>query len=389
MIDWSRFDKQPTEGTLKDYPNILDILKDVVAQEEEKQLFKLPLNRQKTDFFYDWSSTGHYLLMKDNTQHLPVLLPTSRTAFTFYRGQSEYHEQCLPSLYRFEGDRLEKETLRSHLQTAEMILLMKSHPVIMSIESGGIMHEKLGLVKLPVMYDGLAQHYGIKTCYLDLTNDIWCAAFFAATTTSGGEYHPVVVKEDMPFKKRFGVLYMIDYSIESGDPDFSKDNILPIGLQYFNRPGKQSALVMAMQDLKDLHRLPRLKRVFFRHDTESSNLIYTLSQFGKQFLTDDPFEQTVKAICAEDSFSIKAVELARRIYNPEIPYEFFVEVVKGYGFEITETSRVAYPEELFAREFYEWNHGGAERYVNRIIIQAVSKMKVGDKDVDVMAYGNK
>lgn len=88
MIDWERYGKQPGEDTLTDYPTILDVLKDVVAQEEEAQIHKLPLNRQKTDFFYDWSKTGHYLLMRDSIQHMPVLLPTSRTAFTFYRGQS-------------------------------------------------------------------------------------------------------------------------------------------------------------------------------------------------------------------------------------------------------------------------------------------------------------
>lgn len=158
MIDWERFDKKPTKDTLKDYPSILDIVKDIVAQEEKRQIHKLPLDRAKKNYFYDFTRTGHYLLMRDDTHGMPVLLPTSRSAFTFYRGQSEYHEECLPSLYRFKGDALERETLRSYLQTAEMILLMKSNPVIMSLESGGIMHDKLGLVRLPVMYDGLAQH---------------------------------------------------------------------------------------------------------------------------------------------------------------------------------------------------------------------------------------
>lgn len=50
MIDWGKFDKKPTEETLKDYPTILDILKKVVSQEEEKQLFKLPLNRERNDY---------------------------------------------------------------------------------------------------------------------------------------------------------------------------------------------------------------------------------------------------------------------------------------------------------------------------------------------------
>lgn len=375
MIDWGKFDKKPTEDTLKDYPTILDILKDVVAQEEEKQLFKLPLNRERNDYFYDWSRTGHYLLMRDSTNGLPALLPTSRTPFTFYRGQSVYYEQCLPSLYRFEGERLEQETLRSQLQTAEMILLMKSHPVIMSIESGGIMHEKLGLVRLPVMYDGLAQHYGIKSCYLDLTNDIWCAAFFAATTYDG-EYHPYVVMEDLPLDKRYGVLYKLDYT-NYVDYDFSKDNIMPIGLQYFNRPGKQSALVIAMQDLRDLHKHPRLNRVFFRHNTEVSRLIYTLSQFGKQFITNDPFAKMVESICSEDRYSRNAVMLAHRIYDSGMPFEIFEEEVKRQKFDIVDFPRVAYPEELFAKEFYDWKHGGADRYVNRIIIQAVMQMRCG------------
>lgn len=376
MIEWSRFDKEPTAETLKDYPTILDILKDIVAQEEEEQLHKLPLNREWNDYFYDWSRTGHYLMMYDRQQRLPVLLPTSRTAFTFFRGQSVYHEQCLPSLYRYKGKRLKQETLRSQLQTAEMILLMKSHPVIMSIESGGILHEKLGLVKLPVIYDGLAQHYGIKTCYLDLTNDIWCAAFFAATTYDGA-YHPFEVKGDMPFEKRYGVLYKFEY--KKGDQDFSKDDILPIGLQYFNRPGKQSALVIAMQDLRDLHKHPKLERVFFRHDTEVSRLIFTLSQFGKQFITDDdPFAKMVESICAEDKYSQNAVMLAQRIYHPGMTFESFVEEVKRQKFEVVEKPRVAYPEELFAKEFDEWKHGGADRYINRIIIPAMTMIPLED-----------
>jgi len=373
MIDWDRFSKQPTPFTLKDYPTILDFLKYVVGQEEESQIHKLPLDRWKKDYFYDWSRTGHYLMMRDNTLGMPALLPTSRTAFTFYRGQSQYFQECLPSLYRYTGDALEQETLRSYLQTVEMMLMMKSHPVIMSIEKGGIVHDKLGLVRLPVMYDGLAQHYGIKTCYLDLTNDIWCAAFFAATTYDG-QYHPVEVKESMPFEKRYGVLYMLDYSMNTENPDFSKDHILPIGLQYFNRPGKQSALVIAMQEMRDLHKHPRLKRVYFRHDSEASKLVYSLSQFGKQFITDDPFASLVEAICSKDAYSKSAVALARGIYFPYIPVEVFMRKVYKCGFVVTEKPSVVYPEDLCAKEFYEWQHGGSNRYINSIIIQAMSKM---------------
>lgn len=43
---------------------------------------------------------------------------------------------------------------------------------------------------------------------------------------------------------------------------------------------------------------------------------------------------------------------------------------------MTEAPDVVYPEEMFAREFDEWKHGGADRYVNRIIIPAVSAVDV-------------
>lgn len=181
----------------------------------------------------------------------------------------------------------------------------------------------------------------------------------------------------MPFEKKYGVLYKLDYK-SGGDTDFSKDSILPIGLQYFNRPGKQNALVIAMQDLRDLHKHRRLERVFFRHDTEASRLVYTLSQFGRQFITDDPFAKMVETICAEDKYSKKAVMLAYRIYSTGVDFERFVEEVKRHGFEIVESPRVVYPEELFAKEFDEWKRGGADRYIHRIIIQAMMQMPLSD-----------
>ena len=94
--------------------------------------------------------------------------------------------------------------------------------------------------------------------------------------------------------------------------------------------------------------------------------------FGQQFMTDDPFAKMVETICAEDKYSKNAVMLAHRIYNPGTSFESFVEEVKTAKLDIVELPRVAYPEELFAREFYEWKHGGADRYVNRIIIQAMT-----------------
>ena len=63
---------------------------------------------------------------------------------------------------------------------------------------------------------------------------------------------------------------------------------------------------------------------------------------------------------------------------PAAGFESFVEEVHRAKFEILETPRVAYPEELFAKEFDEWKNGGADRYINRIIIQAMTMIPLED-----------
>lgn len=85
----------------------------------------------------------------------------------------------------------------------------------------------------------------------------------------------------------------------------------------------------------------------------------------------------VRAICSKDEYNEAAVKLAQKIYLPQMPLEFFVGEVKRRGFVMTEKPRVVYPEEMSAKEFYEWKHGGADRYINRIIIQPVARMDVG------------
>lgn len=381
MIDWMKFGTVPTEENLSTYPTILDILEDVVAMEEAEQLYKMPLDRIARDDYYDWTRVGHYIMTYDNVMNMPTLMPTSRTPYTFYRGQSKYHDPCLPSLFRFKGEQLHKETLRSCLQTAEMIQVMWTHPVIRSLQYEGIIHPLLGFIKLPIMYDGLAQHYGIKTPYIDLTNDIWAGAFFASTTYDGN-YHPMVVSDTMDFDERYGVLYRLNYQETDDFRDCSKDLISPIGLQYFNRPGRQCGLVRPMHDVGDFHQLPNLERIFFRHNTEASKFIFTMCQFGKRFIPDDSLANVVQTICKYDRYSKASVELAHNIYYQELSIVEFTDVVLSAGFEITEGLNASFSGEVLEKEDYEWRHGGRERYINDIIIKAVTRISIPKGEVD-------
>lgn len=376
MIDWKKYSILPTESTLKDYPTAMDILKEIVGKEEEEAMHEMPLSMTNA-FLPNFSEKGRYIMERVDTVGLPVLRPLSRSPFTYYRGQSKYHDPCLPSLYRYKGVELEKEIVRSFFQTAEMILVMRTHPVISFLETCDIIDERLGCLPLVVMYDGLAQHYGIKTCYMDLTNDIWTALFFATTTFDGKDYHAKVVKEADEFEEKFGVLYRLDYTPGTEFTDSTKDGIMPIGLQYFNRPGRQFGFVRNMSDVQDLHKVARLERIYFRHDNEVSNLLFSLSQFSKKYMPEDSLVGIVDTICKDDIFCEQTIELVRNIYYRDLTTDEVREKAIAHGLQFTDHLKVGFDKAVIDAEYRDWQNGSAARYKDNIIIFPLYKVEEG------------
>lgn len=84
--------------------------------------------------------------------------------------KSEFHEKCLPPLYRRKWSPLQK--LERQIQLEDFRFILQVNPEIKEMEEGGP----------EVNYNGLAQYYGIETNVLDLTNSFLVAAFFATTT---------------------------------------------------------------------------------------------------------------------------------------------------------------------------------------------------------------
>lgn len=382
MIDWSHYSNRPTSETISSYPTMLDILKDVVEEEEHKQLYKLPLLKRECIMRYDLTRLGRYFLLRNDTIGFPVLMPTSRTPYTYYRGQNHYYEPCKPSLNRFPNNQLYNERLRSYLQTAEMILVMQTHPVIRFIEENQIQVANFGKVKLTVLYDGLAQHYGINTCYLDLTNDIWTAAFFAVTKSSDNiTYHPFTIDESTHFDDTYGVLYR--RVLDHNSPEFKNDltEQIPIGLQYFNRPGRQCGFVRKMSENEDFNTLHQWQRIFFRHDNTASELIYTLSQFGKKYIPNDAFAEVVKSIINQNKVSIHSVELAKKIYFPEKNIQELCEDIKILGLEITPYLNSSFPSDVIEHDWNMWSTGGKERYISSILMIPTIRLDVEGENV--------
>ena len=77
-----------------------------------------------------------------------------------YRGQNEYYEPCLPSLYRRPWNIAEK--LERFVQVEDFKTILNQNPEVQDMLDAG----------LTVNYDGLAQHYGIETNIMDMTKRI-------------------------------------------------------------------------------------------------------------------------------------------------------------------------------------------------------------------------
>lgn len=204
---------------------------------------------------------------------------------------------------------------------------------------------------------------------LDLTANKWVAAFFATTIYKDGVYSPIDTFDiNSP---KYGVFYRYRWALPSGD--LRNKDVHAIGIQYFNRPGKQSALVIDLQNGKDFNEIDGVERIFFRHDTAVSKLIYDLSLQSRKFFPEDLLATMMSEFLKRSQFSFAAVELCRTKYYPKHNIEDFCQILSKYGFTISEQSQLAFKQEVKMKEFEYWNQEGRQRYFRQLMVLPLRK----------------
>lgn len=177
-----------------------------------------------------WYAAPHFEVMTLYDNHV-VASPTPFQPL--YRGQSSYYERCLPSLYRRKWS--DSQKLERLVQIEDFKTILNDNPEIKDEIEGG----------LAVNYIGLAQHYGIETNVIDLTNSFGVAAFFATSDYDSltQTYRPVMEIV------RKGVIYFMPTGIFNFGPN--QDNqVWPIGMEAdISAPGMNMTPFDAMIDL--------------------------------------------------------------------------------------------------------------------------------------------
>ena len=205
-----------------------------------------------------------------------------------YRGQSEIYNPCKPSLYRSIWTK--EQSFERQIQLNDFKAILQDNPQIKDLIQG----------ELVVNYEALAQHYGIATNMIDMTNSPLVAAFFATT-----KYNPVA---DNYYPILHTVSRGIIYFSPSGDLlNFSKRNrILPIGQEALKRPGEQRAFAMVMENNSDFN-MPYLT---FWHNPESSLKVWELTQGGRLLFPFDPMAEKVRIMKKYKIYSLDGLKNA-------------------------------------------------------------------------------
>ena len=247
------------------------------------------------------------------------------------RGESSFHEECYPSLYRKGlGD---AEIFVERVKRCELELLMKDYPITGIVESGIQAQDPAGNWHpffFRIGHDGMAQHYGIKTEYMDLTLDVWTAAFFAATTYdyATDTYSPITDTNEHPY----GAFYLYNET-PMLQPFDKKQRVDVVGLQPLARPGRQSGYVFKMEKGENFNDLTQ--KNLFRHDARVNELIYNYTNrsnrlFPKELLND----RMRKSIVEGNNFSKWSFEEARKRYFPKRSEDELMGYLEGKGIEI-------------------------------------------------------
>lgn len=249
--------------------------------------------------YYEGVSTRHGLyreLMADDMTdgflmgypHGSVIKQGTRSSY--YRGENQIYPTCLPTLLRKinslvdeEDKKLEKILGDMRVYEFKQLLYLFQH--VQNWE------QRYGTV----LFEPLAQHYGISTKWLDVTSDFEVALFFACCfyDENAGKWKPLTQNEtEISEETKYGVIFqqprwkvinkqMARYSSYSRDQHINyNDLVLPIGFQPFMRCHMQSGY--GIYSAQDLYQGQDFEPLKFRHNEKLSKFIYREMDGGRK-----------------------------------------------------------------------------------------------------------
>lgn len=276
--------------------------------------------QNKYDFFsfskevlYRDSKTSGFLMQYP---HGTIITQAERNHY--YRGESQIFPASIPHLMRKLKDfnsTEEKETYKmiADMRIEEFRLFIYSFKHVQDWENR----------YSDVLYDALAQHYGLETNWLDITNDFNVALFFATCFYDHIEkcWKPLTKNEtEVNENKKYGMIFHCPQSMIyiKNALDLLNESVLPIGFQPFMRCHMQNAYGIKMDEEYPLQENISFEKLRFRHDEHLSKRVYEIMDHGRKIYPHEGllgFEDLIDKIKLSTVFSEEAFDYAFKNNN--------------------------------------------------------------------------
>ena len=214
-----------------------------------------------------------------------AVAPSSAPPF-LYRGQNERHSPCLPAICRRFEPLAQTVTELCH---RDQLLLIKHlaqgrwfertldvHPAIRWASAQNLRLDRVAL----------AQHYGVPTGYVDVTESFDVAAFFATC------YFDRPLNKWLPCDSGNGVLYRLHWSRIPPEPK----RVRWIGLQPLPRPAEQWGWTCELFLGEDFEQAPFLQAVPFTHARKAGEHFLQKFAGGEALFPSDPMSRVADRI---------------------------------------------------------------------------------------------
>lgn len=228
----------------------------------------------------------------------------------YYRGENQIFKASISSLLRKLGKFEKKEDkalyrLIADMRIAEFSFLLQKFEHVRKWKESDI------------LYDTIAQHYGLETGWLDITSDFNVALFFATCFWNEDHWEPLTKKQtEIDETHQHGMIFHMPSNrmqhrilqalenlkpwtdepigkTEDGNVQYGKlehpiyrhempNVIYPIGFQPFMRCSMQNGYGIYMRTAKPLQEDLEFEKLRFRHSEKLSRWIYDLMDGGRK-----------------------------------------------------------------------------------------------------------